>query len=71
MPTRTATKCVFDVNLCPLLAGLPPHEQQLRMQTDPVIRRCVEAVASGSFDPRGCKPARKAARTAARPRVDA
>ncbi len=34
----------FDPGLCPLLAGLPPGEQEERMRDDPRIRACIAAV---------------------------
>lgn len=34
----------FDPRDCPLLQGLSPDEQLLRMQQDPRIRACIAAV---------------------------
>lgn len=52
----------FDPNQCPLLQGLSPEEQQLRMESDPMIRNCIRA-----FRDRGVYPAECAAAAAARP----
>lgn len=35
----------FDPRLCPLLAGLPPDEQEERMRDDPRIRACIDTMA--------------------------
>lgn len=47
--TRSCFK--FDPALCPLLQGLPPEEQQLLMQTDPMIRACIEMHTTQPVDP--------------------
>lgn len=37
----------FEPGLCPLLAGLPPDEQEERMRDDPRIRACIAAIEGG------------------------
>jgi len=37
----------FNPDFCPLLQGLTPEEQKLRMEQDPVIRGCIKGMAHG------------------------
>ena len=61
MPRPTFVNCAFQPELCPLLQGLSPDEQRLRMETDPLIRNCKRAVESGGSYPAQCtKPKAKA-----------
>lgn len=41
-------KGFFDPHRCPLLQGLSPEQQKLMMATDPRIRACMGAIASGT-----------------------
>lgn len=44
----TEPKGFFDPHRCPLLQGLSPEQQKLMMATDPRIRACMGAIASGT-----------------------
>lgn len=50
----TQPSCAFDPNLCPLLQGLTAEEQQARMESDPIIRACVQSIAGGGAYPVQC-----------------
>lgn len=56
MPRPIFDKCAFDPNHCPLLQGLSPEEQKVRMESDPLIRACVRAVECGDKYPDHCAP---------------
>jgi hypothetical protein len=43
----------FDPSLCPILQGLPREEQERLMQTDPMIRACIEMHFAQSEDTAG------------------
>lgn len=55
MPRTGYVNTAFDPNVCPLLQGLSPEEQQARMAEDPLIRRCIEALGTGGTTPMDCK----------------
>ncbi|MCA0423764.1 MAG: hypothetical protein LCH61_10625 [Proteobacteria bacterium] len=57
MSHPTFVNCAFDPKLCPLLHGLTPEEQKLRMETDPLIRACVQSVVGGGTVPSQCAAA--------------
>lgn len=63
MPRAAPPKFIFDPKLCPLLAGLPPEEQRIRMATDPLIRNCVRDTEAGKFNPHDCAPGKPPRRT--------
>ena len=53
--THAAANPAFDPEACPLLRGLSPAEQKLRMAQDPIIRGCVQAVEKGSGQSSFCR----------------
>jgi len=58
----------FDPEFCPLLKGLSPEEKRARMESDPLIRACIQSVETGNPYPVECNPHRPAAAGLARPR---
>lgn len=56
MPKPTFVNCAFDPNLCPLLQGLTPEQQQQRMAEDPLIRNCIAHLAENGAYPSPCAP---------------
>lgn len=48
----------FDPAQCPLLQGLSPEEQKLRMETHPVICACIGSVQTDGELLAPCGPAR-------------
>lgn len=62
--------CAFDPNLCPLLHGLTPDEQKLRMETDPLIRACVQSVTGGATIPARCASATDSRKRTARGKIE-
>ncbi len=64
----------FDPNQCPLLQGLSPEEQQIRMAEDPIIRQCIGHIGKSGVYPAQCshldpQPAPGARRRAAKAAV--
>ena len=55
MPKQRACSTSFDPNLCPLLKGLSPEEQQKRMAEDPLIRACMAHVDGGEDMAAACR----------------
>lgn len=68
MPRPTDANRAFNPALCPLLHGLTPEEQRQRMETDPLIRACRQAVEAGAEHPAGCADAVVEPKAAAMPR---
>lgn len=52
---NSAANPAFDPEACPLLRGLSPAEQKLRMEQDPIIRGCMQAVEKGSGQSSFCR----------------
>jgi hypothetical protein len=56
--SRTATpNPAFDPEFCPLLRNLSPEERKLRIEQDPVIRNCVQALATNEGPGKVCRAA--------------
>lgn len=58
MSSPDAAKFTFDPAQCPLLQGLSPEEQKLRMETHPVIRACIQSVEGEGEMLAPCRTAR-------------
>ena len=54
MPHKRPANLAFDPSLCPLLQGLDPDEQQLRMENDPMIKACILSMTAGGTYPARC-----------------
>jgi hypothetical protein len=64
--SRTATQNpAFDPEFCPLLRGLSPEERKLRIEQDPVIRNCVQALETNEGPGKVCRAAYEKQRTRA------
>lgn len=56
--SRSATQNpAFDPEFCPLLRNLTPEERQLRIEQDPVIRNCIQALTTNDGPGKVCRAA--------------
>jgi hypothetical protein len=64
--TNVSANPAFDPEACPLLRGLSPAEQKQRMEQDPIIRGCIQAVDKGTGQSGFCRSEASKARIEAK-----